>query len=289
MKISTRWTVRALACALAASVLSAAPAAIARADDTAVALSSLREKVGPSIVTVKYILKVEGGGQMSEMFGGDEGREMEISGLVIEDSGLILTSNTYLGGALAAMRGITANPTQIKVFVGDDTEGLSARVLARDSDLDLAWIKIDDPKASGKTFPAIDLASSAKPAVGDQLFGVVRMGKFFDHALVVDEGRLGGTTRKPRSLLIPSDLNPELGMPVFDKGGKLVGVFVLQMPNREDMEGGDAEGMRGSTQVLVLAADEVVKATARGKELAAQNPPEEAAPETPAQKPADPK
>lgn len=265
-------TIRSLLVALGLSALAAAPAPLTSADETAAAFQSIHDKVGPALVTIKCILKIEGAGEMSNAFGGDEGRELEFSGLMIEPSGLVLTSNTYIGGALSKMRGLTANASAIKVLIGDDSEGLSAKVLARDSDLDLAWMQIDDPKAAGKTFDYSDLSGSASPAIGDQLLGVTRMGKFFDHALVINEGRLGGSTKKPRALLIPTDLAPELGMPVFDKAGKPVGVFILQTPNREDMEGGDNDGMRGSTQVLILGADEVVKATARGKEVAAQNP-----------------
>ncbi|MFN7021357.1 MAG: serine protease [Phycisphaerales bacterium] len=225
---------------------------------------------------MKYILKIEGGGAFGGMMGDDEGREAEITGLMIEADGLVLCSNTKMGGFMAmmsAMRGggFNANPTDIKVLSGDDTEGLKGRIIARDTDLDLCWIRIDDEKAKGRTFAALDLKASATPALGDKLYAVQREGKFFDHALVVSEGRVGGKARKPRPLIIPSGIGIDLGMPAFNGEGKLLGVAVLQMPSREDDDGGDMSGMFGGFgggMGMLLPAEEVARATERGKTLA---------------------
>lgn len=267
---------------LATAVPAFAAPAPAQADELGATYKRLTDTVGPALVTVKFIMKIEAGGQMAEMFGrmADEGVETEVTGLMVEKDGLVLLSNTQLGGYFAMMAGrmgggVTPNPTDLKVLIGDDTEGLKAKFLARDKDIDLAWVKIDDPKASGKTFAAVDLASNSSPAVGERLLTLNRKGKFFDHAMVVSEGRLGGVTKKPRSLLIPTGMEggmSELGMPVFDSSGKLAGVSILQMPSREDAEGGDMSDLMsgGGMAVMILPASEVVKATARSKELAAK-------------------
>lgn len=259
-----------------ASVL-AIPAAVAATepDATGEAYKRLAEQTGPSLVAVKYILKFEGGGQFANMMGGDDGRETEMTGLMIEPTGLVLCSNTKMGGFAAMMGmygggGVNANPTDIKVLVGEDTEGLKARLVARDSDLDLCWVQIEDEKAHGRTFQYVDLKSSTTAAVGDRILTVQRKGKFFDRALVVDDGRIGGTARKPRSLLIPSGTAADLGMPVFSMDGKLLGIGVIQLPSREDMEGGDTggmfEGFGGGGPVILPAAD-VAKATERSKTI----------------------
>lgn len=282
-----------------ASIAQAIPlptAAMLEADETAAAYKSVVDSVGPTLVTVKFIMKIEAGGQMSEMFGrmAEEGVETEVTGVMIEKSGLVLVSNTQLGGYMGMMAsrmggGVTPNPTDLKVLVGDDTEGLKAKFLARDKDVDLAWIQIDDPKAAGKTFASVDLAkANASPTVGTKLLTINRLGKYFDHAVVVSEGRLGGMAKKPRSLLIPSGLQESinsLGMPVFDGTGALLGFSVLQMPSREDMEGGDSADMAGGAGIMVLPAGEVAKATARSKELGSSEASKSA--EKPADKPAD--
>lgn len=258
-----------------------APAPAAAASDDASTYKKLIDTVGPSLVTVKFMLKIEASGQMAEMFAGmpEEGIETEVTGFMIEKDGLVLLSNSQLGGyyGMYASRmggSITPNPTDIKVLIGDDTEGLKAKFLTRDKDLDLAWIKITDPKAEGKAFSYVDLNSSATPTLGDRLLAVSRMGKYFDHALVVSEGKLGGNATKPRSLLIPVGFQRgEMGMPVFDAAGKTVGVHILQMPNRDDMEGADSSELMsgGGMAIMILPAADVAKATARGKELAAKN------------------
>lgn len=241
-------------------------------DATAAAYKSLSDKVGPALVSIKFVMKVEG-------MGDDNGRESETNGVMIEPTGLILVSNAKIGG-MASRMGMTANPTDIKVMQGDDAEGLKARVVARDTELDLAWIQVDDEKAKRKTFPAIDINANAVPSIGEKIMIVDRMGKFFDHAVVVEEARVGGVTKKPRNLIIPSGMADRrafsaLGMPMFTESGKVVGVTIIQLPGKEDMEGGGDMG-EGNAAIAILPASEVVKATARGKEMAAKAPKEEA-------------
>lgn len=263
----------------------AAPAPIA--DDEGAVYKKLTETIGPALVTIKFVMKIEGGGM-----GGDGGQDVETTGLMMETAGLVLVSNAKMGG-MASRMGMTANPTNIKVLVGDDTEGVKAKILARDSELDLCWIQVDDEKAKGKSFTAVDFNSSGTAALGDRLLVIERMGKFFDHALSVDEGRVGGSTKKPRALLIPAGFGGNqremLGSPMFNADGKVVGVNILQIPDKEDMEGGDSGG-EGNFGILLLPASEVVKATKRGKEMAAKNPPaDEKAAEKPAEKPEEKK
>lgn len=265
-----RTALSAVAVLALAGALVAAPApqaaATADAGATGTAYRQLIDRAGPAMVTIKFVMKMEGG------MGGDDGRDMETTGTVMEADGLVLTSNAKMGG-MASRMGMNVNPTDIKILIGDDTEGLKARILARDSELDLCWIKIEDEKASGKTFQHVDFAAGATSTLGDKLYSVSRMGKFFDHALSVDEGRHAGDARKPRKLVITGgfgDARGLLGMPVFNADAKVVGWNILQIPDKEDMEGG--EQGEGNIGVLLLPAAEVVKATTRGKEAAAKNP-----------------
>jgi len=273
----------AIVAALSFSVLSGvcAPAHAAqpaKSDDAGAAYKRLMTSVGPALVTLKFVMKFEGAG--SERFG-EAGRDVEYTALMMEPGGLVLVSNAKMGG-LSARSGMAANPTNIRVLIGDDTEGLKGKILARDTDLDLCWVQIDDEKAKGKTFEFVDFASGAPAEVGDRLFMVDRMGKFFDHALSVNEGRVGGKTRKPRALLVPTGFpggpGQLLGSPMFNADGKVVGVNIVQLPDKEDVEGGESGG-EGNSGVLLLPASEVIKATARGKEMAAKAPKEEPKPE----------
>lgn len=253
-------------------------AATARADDEAYA-KLLAEKA-PAAVTVKFLLKVNTGG----MFGSsqEEETESEINGVLINPKGLVLCSNTQLAGFVGMMKrfmggmgaGITATPTDIKVLAGDDSEGRAAEIVARDTELDLAWVRIKEP--GEHAFPYVDFAQGAAAKIGQTVLGVHRLGKFFARSAVVSDGRIAGTTTKPRDLLVPSaTVGAGFGMPVFTTDGKPVGVVVMQAP---ESEGGDVNpmamlgrmsGMQEMMGGFILPATEVVKATKRALETEA--------------------
>ncbi len=253
---------------IAALALIASAAGIAppvRADDQP-PYEKLVAAKAPAFVAVKFVLKTQ------SRFGSRES-ESEASGIMIDPQGLVLCSNSSIGG----LRFGSATPTNIKVLIGKDTEGLEASFLARDSELDLAWIRIKEP---GETpFAFLNLSESATPQVGRRLLAIRRMSKYFDRAVLVSEGLLSGTTQKPRDLLIPSgslDLQP--GLPVFTAEGSVVGVVVIQMPGEDEMEGGyrSMQGLgRDVMGGLILPAAEVLKATNRAKQAAEEDDEEE--------------
>jgi trypsin-like peptidase len=232
----------------------------ARADEAG-EYAKLLSETTPALVTVKFVLKMEG------QFGKRE-TETEITGLMVDPSGLILCANSKLG-LPRVMRSLgSATPTDIKVLIGDDTEGLEAKVLARDTELDLAWVKIKEP--GDKKFAALDLGKSALVNPGERILSIRRMAKFFDRATMISEGRLAGRTSKPRDLLVPGGgIDVEPGQPIFTSDGRLVGLVVMQLPDMEEMESNPMAfmGMRNDIlNGLILPIGEVSKATARAKE-----------------------
>jgi hypothetical protein len=259
-----------------AVVVQAAPAE----SDMEQAYRKLVQERAPTLVTVKFLLKLKMSGMFASM--GDQESEQEVSGIMIAPSGLVLVSSTELGGFAGMMRqvmgglggDISAVPTDLKVLVGGDTEGLEAELLARDSELDLAWVRIKDP--AGKTFATADLSESPKPRLGQRLLMLSRMGKYFDRAPVVHEVRVSGFTAKPRELYVASEMSGP-GMPVYTTDGDLVGVTVLQMPEAEDV--GDnpfvalnraSDMMESSMAALILPARQLLRATERAEATAAR-------------------
>ncbi len=231
----------------------------ARAPQEADFQKLLAEKT-PAIVTIKFVLK-------TKSRWGESDNEQEATAVVIEPDGLVLCSKTELGGPAAYFRDSgTSTPTDIKVLIGDDTEGLDAKLIARDSELDLMWLRIKDP--GERKFAYVDLRKSAVPRIGDYIYSVRRMDKYFDRIAVVGEGRIGGVTEKPRKLYVPSGVGGSLGLPVYNAGGKLIGVPIRLTPDREELE--SSRGMYGGWG-LILPAEEVVKATRRAKEAADHN------------------
>lgn len=233
-----------------------------------------------ALVSVKFVL--EAGGE----FGGGE-QEMDAAGVMIEPGGLVVCSNSSFGGMFAAMMGGGAmSPKNIRVLIGDDTKGVEGKLIARDSELDLAWIQIDKPDPKG--YAHVDFSKGAEASLGSPLVALSKMGKFFDRAPVIGSASVGGVTSKPRRLLVPDTFFMTFGTPVFAPDGTPIGLTVVQTPSPEEMEA-DASGMGGmgsmdSFRGLILPGSEIVSATRRAKETAAANPDGE----TPADdKPAD--
>ena len=93
---------------------------------------TVKEAVLPALVRVKVVISME------SPWGGDpEEQEMEVSGMLISADGQVLLTNSMMGGLYGMMGGIQVTPRDIKVLIGDDTEGLPATLVARDSDRDL--------------------------------------------------------------------------------------------------------------------------------------------------------
>lgn len=236
----------------------------ARADEAG-EYAKLLSETTPALVTVKFVLKMEG------QFGKRE-TETEITGLMVDPSGLVLCANSKLG-LPRIMRSLgSATPTDIKVLIGEDTEGLEAKVLARDTELDLAWVKIKEP--GDKKFAALDLEKSAVVNPGDRILTLRKMAKFFDRAITISEGRLAGRTAKPRDLLVPGGgIDVEPGQPIFTPDGRIVGLVVMQLPDMEEMESNPMAfmGMRSDIlNGLILPIAEVAKATKRANEREAE-------------------
>ena len=276
---------RAGVCLAALVALGLVGPGTAQAGDQA-AFQKILKDHAETVVTVKLLLKIKGG------YVGPDGQEIEheANALVIDPHGLVLTSSTELGGIPPAVRQMMGRmgaelsvvPSDIKVLVGDDTEGLEAELLARDSELDLAWVQIKDP--GGKTFPAIDLSDSAEPKLGQRLLAVSRMDKYFDRAPVVEPLRVAGITSKPRRMYVPSVVVGDgFCTPVYTTGGAFVGITILQIPDLDASATdplsaagliGDLEAMMGG---FILPAAEVVTATKRAQATAAAEEPEQAA------------
>jgi hypothetical protein len=239
----------------------------AEGGDVASDYEQLATAKADALVTVKFVLKLKMGGMM----GGDQESNTEITGIMIEPKGLVLCSNTQLGGIPPMFRRIasrmggdaSATPTDIKVLVGDDSEGVEAKLLARDTDLDLAWIQIKDPK----TYKHVDITpKTSKPKVGQRVLYLTRMGKFFDRVVTIDEGRIGGLTSKPRELYVGGDSGS--GVPVFMPNGDFLGVTITQTPDEEDSDEGPMAmfgALTGRGPGLILPASEIAKATERAK------------------------
>ena len=123
--------------------------------------------------------------------------------------------------------------------------------------------------AAADTF--VDLTKIATVGVGQRVLALGRIGKYFDRAAVISEGRIGGVTSKPRDLYVPATgFVGGFGVPIFNPAGELVGVTVIQMPDDEDAAM-QSSATRGARSGLILPAADVARATKLAKEAAAEN------------------
>lgn len=230
-----------------------------------------------ALVTVKYLLEVNMPGAA------EQEKESEISCLLISRDGFILCSNAALGGYMAMVSrlmggGVSLLPKQIEVLIGDATEGPSARVVARDSDRDLAWLTLDEPPAEADGLEILDFSDAAELEPGDVYYRLRRMDEFFGRVPVVEEGRVSAKVAKPRPLLVPEKPGAgtpgDFGQPVFAADGRPVGITVLQLPSADDAGfdlagaalgnlGNQLQDMAGG---LILPAADIVRATQLARE-----------------------
>lgn len=260
------------------TVVTTSPAPAAVADDGEIYGKLVKDR-GEAIVTIKYILKEE-----------DNEAEEEVQGVMIEESGLVLTSNYFMGGfpeSIKQMMGGNRRPLEIKVMISGDQEGLEATLIARDSELDLAWLQVANK--DGKKFPFVDINKPVEAAMGDRVLTIERLSKSNDHAHIVNESRIRSLITKPRKLAIPgSELGTSIGMPVFNGKGEYIGMSTLQLPSREEMQADQSSQfaqMRRVRGAMILPGEDVVKATAAAKEQAKSGKPVD---EEPAAEPAGP-
>jgi len=246
------------AAAFIATAAIAAPAP-AQPPSTSASLTKLVGEKAPAIVSLKFILKGEGGEQ-----------ERDTTGVLIESGGLVLASNADFGGLASRFGQSVPTATDIKVLVGDDTQGVAAKIIARDTELGLAWVQVEAAPATPYAF--VDFASASTPSIGDDIYRVSLMGKFFGRSPMVAKGHVGAIVTKPRKMFIPSIglAGGGMGIPIFDVTGRAVGITTVILPDEEEMQGSMSD-VEAAMQFggMILPASEVVEATKRAKELVA--------------------
>lgn len=231
----------------------------------------------PSLLTVRYVLKVQTSGIERELDG-------ETTCLLVSRDGWLLCSNNEMGSHVVALTqlmnrgelpGLAATPREIKVLLGSDAKGQSAKLVARDSDRDLAWLKLD-AIPPGAVLEPLDLEAIASAEVGQPCYRLRRLDRFFGGAPMVESGVIGSVVDHPRHLLVAADLlGGHLGAPIFAADGRLLGVTITQLPGPEDRGAlASSRGLPGQATKfddmvgrMILPAAEVLRATRLAQEI----------------------
>jgi hypothetical protein len=220
------------------------------ADERAAARDIVKKK-GDAVVMIMATLKIRAtvGGQEQTA-----DQQAQGNGTVLDSSGLAVMSLSTLQPDDVMARNITARvqpgtkvdvssePSEIKMHFADGRE-LPAKLVLRDTDLDLAFLRPSETPAS--PLVAVD-AQAAKPLLMDLLLVVQRTSETNGWATAAAFSSVQLVVNKPRTYYQMTGPMP-LGAPFFDPTGRFVGVTVMRNP-----------GARGVPPVIgVLPADDI--------------------------------
>jgi hypothetical protein len=232
----------------------------AAAADLQVVGRATAEKTRQAVVTIRVVLKLKIG------FGGqgqDQEQKMEVSGVVIDPSGLTFASAASIdpSGALRKMSGgqasrmkLEAEVKETTLLLEDGTE-VEADVVLKDTDLDMAFLKPRDP---GRRFSAVSLRQRSAPVpLLTPIFVVGRLGKLTSRALAVATGEIRAHVRGPAPYYITDgDTSGFTGSVAYTADGAPLGVFVNRFSATPDARGGGmfdgAFGRSGSDAVMTV-------------------------------------
>lgn len=219
--------------------------AYAQTNEDRTAARDLLTKRGDAVILVLATLKT----RMS-VNGRENARDspVQANATVLDGSGLAVMALSVLEPSEAMIRGM-ASPGQqldlktetaeLRMRLADGRE-VGARIVLRDADLDLAFLRPLEPLAA--PIAAVD-AAMGKPQVMDLVIALQRTGEPTGYRALGTFGYVQMTVDKPRLYHIIS--TGQLGAPVFDAAGRFVGVTVR------------VGGTRTNPQPGVLPADDI--------------------------------
>ncbi|MEO7340124.1 MAG: serine protease [Luteolibacter sp.] len=196
-----------------------------------------------------------------------EERKLEMLGTVIGKDGLIVVPlstldaasavdgrmvNTQNGPVKLSAKGTTK---EVKILMPDGSE-VEAKVAFKDPDLDLAFIRPEKPDAVKLT--PVDTANNAPMGVLDDAIVLGRLGKDLNREPVVMTTEVIALVTKPRTFGKIS--GQSLGMPVFNKDGKFLGIGINRFGPK-----GDSEGQGPVPSNVVLPAADLLESAAQAK------------------------
>lgn len=256
-----------LTCMLAAGMM--VPAG---ADPLADSARALVERDGGACLTLRIVIEMKftmGGQQMHS-----EESEDEVNGTVLSSDGLIVMSlsasdpSKMLQDAMASMGGQGLEvSSQLKsmAIVLPDGRDIPATVVLRDRDLDLAFVRPEEPLEN--PLSPVSTEGAASPAAFDPVIIPYRMGQAARREVGAVFSRVATVLEKPRRFyVLPVDAPTDaVGSMAYDAAGAPVGLVIIRSLEVSQTQGPSA------TLFVVPLADVL--------EIAAQAPDEAPEPE----------
>jgi S1-C subfamily serine protease len=196
-----------------------------------------------------------------------EERKLEMLGTVIGKDGLMVVplstldvASTIDGRMVNGPQGpikLSAKGTtkEVKILMPDGTE-TEAKVAFKDTDLDLAFIRPEKPEEV--KFTPVDTTNSAPMTLLDDVIVLGRLNKDLNREPVVVTNEIISLVSKPRTFAKLS--TPSLGMPVFNKDGKFLGIGINRFSPK-----GDSENQGPAPSNVVLPAADLLESASQAK------------------------
>lgn len=160
----------------------------------------------------------------------------QLNGIVMNPEGLVLVPLSELDPTSLSERispgeepEFSITIKSIRYILADGTE-IPTKLVLRDNDLDLAFLKPETPVA--KPLASLDFSvEAAEPKVLDEVFALARAGRVAGRAPLGMSGELQGIITKPQAYYIPSSelVSSGTGVPIFNAQGQVIGVVLIRV------------------------------------------------------------
>ena len=250
----------------ALALLLAANLQTVRADEIGEKGREIFKKYQHAVVTVQVVLKVSYSGS-----GGSNERKNDITGSVIDPSGLVVVAlsacdpsemlQRMMGEAYSKYK-LESEITDMKVLLDDGSE-VPAEIVLRDKDLDLAFLR---PKTKpANPMVALDLSHSSPAQILDQVITLNRLNSAAGRAYAASVERITAVMQKPRTFYIPDSTmtSTGLGSPVFSADGNVVGMILVRTVSGR---GGSTRNPNENMTSIILPAQDILQAAKQAPE-----------------------
>jgi S1-C subfamily serine protease len=239
------------------------------ADELAEKGKAIFKKNQHAVVTVELVLKNKF--SMSGLGGQSNESRQDATGTVVDPSGLTVMSLSATDPAQLLQNMISTGSdddtkfkmeselSDVKILLDDGSE-IPAEVILRDKDLDLAFIRPKTKVSSPMT--ALDLTSSGKAEILDQIVTLNRLGSAAGRAYAASIDRISAIVQRPRLFYVAdSSLNTTaLGAPAFTIDGKVLGISVMRSMKGKSGGGfGMFAGQMDNMTGIIVPAEDVLK------------------------------
>lgn len=222
--------------AIALGLAAMAVPAFGQTADERTAARDLLARRAAAVVTVRATVKMRG---LPGPGGGDAMEDtIQVNAVVIDGSGLVVTALSQLdpsdmlkrligGMAPGGPPDISVEQSNIRLRL-DNGQEVPARIVLRDKDLDLVFLR--PAAAPASPMVSVDMAAPGKVQAADLVLVLQRFGEMTGWKPGVSFGSVQAVVEKPRTLYVVAapSVNGGLGSAVFDTSGRFLGLMVMR-------------------------------------------------------------